>query len=79
MNNLVQKWIIWNSNKQQFITSGPFHYIPSPDLARIYQNYSDAIMACNHYNKEFGPGHHPVELRMHFNIKTLENYNYNAH
>ena len=27
----------------------------------------------NHYDKEFGVGHYPVELRMHFNTETLKN------
>lgn len=75
MNNLIQKWIIYHPRTQSFITGSPFNYTKNPELARIYHNYSDAIMACNnHYNKEdkeFGEGHHPVELRFHFNPKTL--------
>lgn len=72
MNNLIQKWIIFNPSTQSFITGSPFNYTTDPNLARIYNNYSDAIMACNnHYNIEFEPGHYPIELRFHFNIKTL--------
>lgn len=69
MNNLIQRWIIWNPNKQQFVTGSPFNYTPSPDLARMYHNYSDAIMACNNH---YGDGHYPIELRFHFNPKTLK-------
>jgi hypothetical protein len=72
MNNLIQKWIIYHPRTQSFVTRSPFNYTQSPDLATIYHNYSDAIMACNnHYDKEFDGGHHPVELRFHFNPKTL--------
>ena len=75
MNNLIQKWIIYHPKTQSFITGSPFNYTKNPELARIYHNYSDAIMACNnHYNKkdkEFGEGHYPIELRFHFNTKTL--------
>lgn len=71
MNNLIQKWIIYYPAKQGFVTSGPFKYISDPNLARIYHNYSDAILACHHYDEKFGIGHYPVELRMHFNTKTL--------
>lgn len=71
MNNLIQKWIIYHPKTQSFIGS-PFNYTRNPELARIYHNYSDAIMACNnHYNKEFAEGHYPIELRFHFNTKTL--------
>ena len=73
MYNLIQKWIIWNHSKQQFITGSPFNYTPEPSLARIYHNYSDAILACHDYDKKFGNQHHPVELRLHFNLKTLKN------
>jgi hypothetical protein len=73
MNNLIQKWIIFHSPTQSFITGSPFNYTKDPNLARIYNNYSDAIMACNnHYNIEFGEGHYPIELRFHFNLKTLK-------
>ena len=68
MNNLVQKWIVWSVDKEQFFIGTPFNYTPSPSLARLYSNYSDAIMACNTLNGE----HHPVELRFYFNIKTLK-------
>jgi hypothetical protein len=72
LNNLIQKWIIFYPRTQSFITGSPFNYTQEPELARIYHNYSDAIMACNnHYNKEFGEGHYPIELRFHFNNKTL--------
>jgi hypothetical protein len=73
LNNLIQKWIIFHPTTQSFITGSPFNYTKDPNLARIYNNYSDAIMACNnHYNKEFGEGHYPIELRFHFNIDTLK-------
>jgi alpha-galactosidase len=72
MNNLVQKWIIYHPRTQSFVTNRPFNYTSDPNLARIYHNYSDAIMACNnHYDREFDKGHYPIELRMHFNTKTL--------
>ena len=71
--NLIQKWIIWNSTHQKFITKGPFHYVGDPSLARIYHNYSDVILACHDYDKKFDSKHHPVELRFHFNLKTLKN------
>ena len=72
MNNLIQKWIIFHPPTQSFVTGSPFNYTKNPELARIYNNYSDAIMACNnHYNKEFDEGHYPIELRFHFNTKTL--------
>lgn len=72
MNNLIQKWIIYYPDKNSFVAGSPFNYTRDPNLARIYNNYSDAILAChNHYDKEFGAGHYPVELRMHFNTKTL--------
>lgn len=75
MNNLIQKWIIYHPEGRKFVTGGSFNYTGDPNLARIYHNYSDAILAChNHYDKEFGSGHHPVELRMHFNIDTLKNF-----
>lgn len=74
MNNLIQKWIIYNPEKASFVTRKPFNYTTDPNMARIYNNYSDAILAChNHYNKEFGEGHYPIELRFHFNTKTLMN------
>lgn len=75
MNNLIQKWIIWNSKSKRFLVKGspPFNYSSSPDLAKIYSNYSDAIMACNHYNTTDNY-HHPVELKFHFNLDTLQNY-----
>lgn len=73
MNNLIQKWIIWNVDKEEFVTSSPFHYTKEPSLARVYHNYSDAIMACNnYYDNEFNGHHHPVELRFHFNPETLK-------
>ena len=72
MNNLIQKWLIWNKQKQKFITSGPFQYTNDPNLARLYHNYSDALMACqNVYDKNCDIQHYPIELRMHFNIDTL--------
>lgn len=72
MNNLIQKWIIYCPKKQMFITGKPFNYTNDPNLARIYHNYSDAILACNnHYNKEFDTYHYAIELRMHFNLDTL--------
>ena len=64
MHNLVQKWIIYHPEKQSFV---------NPNLARVYNNYTDAILAChNHYDKEFGSGHYPIELRMYFNEHTLK-------
>lgn len=78
MNNLIQKWIIYHPTKKAFVTKVHFNYTTDPNLARIYHNYSDAILAChNHYDKEFGCGHYPVELRMHFNVDTLKNWDYN--
>lgn len=72
MNNLIQKWIIYHPNKRAFVSGSPFDYTVEPNLARLYHNYSDAILAChNHYDKEFGAGHYPIELRMHFNTDTL--------
>lgn len=72
MNNLIQKWIIYHPIKKAFVTKVHFNYTTDPNLARIYNNYSDAILAChNHYDKEFGAGHYPIELRMHFNTDTL--------
>ena len=68
MMNLIQKWIVWNVDKEQFFTGSPFNYTSSPNLARVYSNYSDAIMASNRLDGE----HHPVELRFHFNIDTLK-------
>ena len=74
MNNLIQKWIIYNPNNEKFVTGSPYNYTTDPNLARIYHNYSDAIMACHdHYDKQdFGTGHYPIELRFHFNIETLK-------
>jgi hypothetical protein len=78
MNNLIQKWIIYHPTKKAFVTKVHFNYTTDPNLARIYHNYSDAILAChNHYDKEFGSGHYPVELRMHLNVDTLKNWDYN--
>lgn len=72
MNNLIQKWILYNPQKG-FVTKTHFNYTSDPNLARIYHNYSDAILACHsHYDKTFGAGHYPVELRMHFNTETLK-------
>jgi hypothetical protein len=72
MNNLIQKWLIWNKQKQKFITGGPFQYTADPNLARLYHNYSDALMACqNVYDKNCDIQHYPIELKMHFNIDTL--------
>ena len=72
MNNLIQKWILYHPHKG-FVTKAHFNYTSDPNLARIYHNYSDAILAChNHYDKEFGAGHYPIELRMHFNTETLK-------
>ena len=73
MNNLIQKWIIFHPRTQSFVTGRPVNYTKDPNLAKIYYNYSDAIMACNnHYDREFDESHHPVELRFHFNLKTLK-------
>lgn len=73
MNNLLQKWMIWIPEKQKFVSRNSFDYTSSPDLARIYHNYSDAIMACNnHYNAKYGYHCYPIELRMHFNADTLK-------
>jgi hypothetical protein len=68
MINLIQKWIVWSVDKEQFFTGSPFNYTTSPSLARIYANYSDAIMSSNTLNGE----HHPVELRFHLNVDTLK-------
>jgi hypothetical protein len=69
MYNLIQKWVIWSVDKQSFFSGGKtFNYVNDPSLARIYHNYSDAIMACNQLEIQ----HHPVELRFHFNIDTLK-------
>jgi hypothetical protein len=73
MHNLVQKWIIYHPEKQSFVTGKPYDYTINPNLARVYNNYTDAILAChNHYDKEFGSGHYPIELRMYFNEHTLK-------
>jgi hypothetical protein len=72
MNNLVQKWLIWNKQKKKFISGGAFQYTTDPNLARLYHNYSDALMACqNVYDEKFEIQHYPIELRMHFNTDTL--------
>ena len=73
IHNLVQKWIIYHPEKQSFVTGKPYDYTINPNLARVYNNYTDAILAChNHYDKEFGSGHYPIELRMYFNEHTLK-------
>ena len=64
MRELIQKWIIYSPDKESFFKGHNQWSIA--DLARIYDNYSDAIMACN----QIGDCH-PVELKFQFNPKTL--------
>lgn len=75
-NNLIQRWIIWSTDRQRFFKgkSGTelFSWTTTPDLSRFYHNYSDVIMSCNSLMKDNRCEHcHPVELKFRYNPKTL--------